>query len=156
MREYSDADGVDRFLDEQATGPDIYADYVPPRAPRWWELREWEEAAVTATHGSEQWRDAMAKGNAVRTAIHAIRRELNQLDRRASARRLATLIDLEDPTVLHLPVDRALQLVNGIGPARSREIILWAGLNSFGGRRLEETSARQRAFIVEVLLEMFQ
>ena len=41
----SDAANVDRFLDEQATGPDIYdPTYIPPARPRWRALIEPEEA----------------------------------------------------------------------------------------------------------------
>jgi hypothetical protein len=40
----ADADGVDEFLDAQATGPDIYdPDYVMPLRPRWRQLPEWEK-----------------------------------------------------------------------------------------------------------------
>ena len=45
----SDARNVDAFLDEQATGPDIYADYIPPRHPQWRDITEWEEPPCPTT-----------------------------------------------------------------------------------------------------------
>lgn len=95
-------------------------------------------------------REHLIRANLSRANVAHLRHELLELDRVASAHRLADLLDDQDQTVMRMRAQSMLLSVRGIGPVKARLILRGADI-TIGMTRVGQVSGRQRAMIAELL-----